>query len=77
MADRVTVSWRGKEYEAVRKDGPEAAPEPGPVWQVTRDGSPVTSFGAQELEGSGDVRSKIVEWLEANQGRPSLDVGRQ
>ncbi len=77
MTGRVTVSWQGKQYEAVRKEGREAEPEPGPVWQVTRDGAPVTSFGAEDAEGAGDVRDKIVEWLEANESRPSLDVGRQ
>jgi hypothetical protein len=77
MNDRVTMSWQGKKYEAVRKDGREAEPEPGPVWQVTRDGAPVTSFAAQDAEDAGDVRDKIVEWLEANESRPSLDVGRQ
>jgi hypothetical protein len=77
MADRVTVSWRGRSYEAVRHDGPEARPEPGPVWQVTHDGALVTSFPAQSGEPAGDVRDKIVEWLEANESRPTLDVGRQ
>ena len=77
MTGRVTVSWQGKQYEAVRKEGREAEPEPGPVWQVTRDGAPVTSFAAEDAEGAGEVRDKIVEWLEANESRPSLDVGRQ
>ena len=44
MGERLTVSWQGSEYEVVRRDGREAMPEPGPVWQVTRDGAPVTSF---------------------------------
>ena len=77
MTNRVTVSWQGKTYEAVRKDGRAAEPEPGPVWQVTRDGAPITSFPAQDSEAAGQVRNKIVEWLEANEARPSLDVGRQ
>jgi hypothetical protein len=77
MTGRVTVSWQGKQYEAVRKEGRESEPEPGPVWQVTRDGAPVTSFAAEDAEGAGEVRDKIVEWLEANESRPSLDVGRQ
>ena len=77
MTDRVTVSWQEKRYEAVRKDAGEAQPEPGPVWEVTRDGAPVTSFTAQDGEGPGEVRDKIVEWLEANESRPTLDVGRQ
>jgi hypothetical protein len=77
MTGRVTVSWQGKQYEAVRKDGREAEPEPGPVWQVSREGAPVTSFPAQNAEGASDVRAKILEWLEANESRPTLDVGRQ
>jgi hypothetical protein len=77
MTDRMTVSWRGRDYEAVRRDGPDARPEPGPVWQVTHQGAVVTSFPAREGEPSREVREKIVEWLEANQSRPSLDVGRQ
>ena len=77
MTGRVTVSWQGRQYEAVRQDGREAEPEPGPVWQVTHGGAPVTSFPAQNTEAPGDVRAKIVEWLEANESRPTLDVGRQ
>jgi hypothetical protein len=77
MADRVTVSWQGKTYKAVRKHGRDAEPEPGPVWQVTRDGAPITSFAAQDGESAGQVRKKILEWLEANESRPSMDVGRQ
>ena len=46
MAERLAVSWQGSEYEVVRRDGAEAMPEPGPVWQVTRDGAPITSFPA-------------------------------
>jgi hypothetical protein len=77
MAERLAVSWRGKEYEVVRRDGREAAPEPGPVWQVTRDGAPVTSFPAQDREGAASVREKVLEWLRANESRPEADVGRQ
>ncbi len=77
MADRVMVSWRGRDYEAVRKDGREARPEPGPVWQVTHEGAPITSFPAGSGDGAGEVRTKVVEWLEANEPRPSADVGRQ
>ena len=58
-------------------DGREALPEPGPVWQVTRDGAPITSFPAQDSEGAGDVREKVLEWLRANESRPEADVGRQ
>jgi hypothetical protein len=77
MADRVAVSWKGQQYEAVRKEGAEAEPSTEPVWQVSRDGAPVTSFAAQPREGPDQVREKIVEWLEANESRPPLDVGRQ
>lgn len=58
MADRVTVSWRGRNYEAVRKDGREAQPEPGPVWQVTHEGAQVTSFPAVSEDGAGEVRTR-------------------
>lgn len=77
MADRLSVSWQGNEYEVVRRDGREALPEPGPVWQVTRDGAPVTSFPAQDREGPEAVREKVLEWLRANESRPEADVGRQ
>ncbi len=77
MADRGAVSWPGSEYEVVRHDGREAMPEPGPVWQVTRDGAPVTSFPAQDRESPGEVREKVLEWLRANESRPEADVGRQ
>ncbi len=72
MAERVTVFWQGKEYDAVRS--PEA---PGPVWQVRRDGAPVTSFPADPAEGAGAVKDKILGWLEGNESRPAADVGRQ
>jgi hypothetical protein len=77
MAERLAVSWQGSEYEVVRRDGPDARPEPGPVWQVTRDGAPITSFPAQDREGSAAVREKVLDWLRANQSRPEADVGRQ
>ena len=76
MADG-TLSWRGEQYEIVRRDGRAAAPEPGPVWQVMRDGAPITSFPADPKDGPGEVREKVVAWLEANAGRPTTDVGRQ
>ena len=72
MAERVTVFWQGKEYDAVRS--PEA---PGPVWQVRRDGAQVTSFPADPAEGAGAVKDKILGWLEGNESRPAADVGRQ
>jgi hypothetical protein len=75
MADRVTVFWQGKEYDAVRsgdRDKPAA-----PTWQVLRDGSPVTSFPANPGEGATAVKEKIIGWLEGNEARPVADVGRQ
>jgi hypothetical protein len=52
-------------------------PEPGPVWQVTHQGAPITSFPAQDREGPGEVREKVLEWLRANESRPEADIGRQ
>ena len=77
MAERLAVSWQGSEYEVVRRDGQDAMPEPGPVWQVTRDGAPVTSFPAQDRESAEAVRGKVLDWLRANESRPQADVGRQ
>jgi hypothetical protein len=77
MADRVKVGWRGKEYQVERKDGRAAAPESGPIWQVTHEGAPVTSFPADPADGPGTVHEKVVAWLEANASRPAMDVGRQ
>ena len=75
MAERVTVFWEGKEYDAVRA-GPRETQD-SPVWQVLRDGSPVTSFPANPGEGASAVKEKIIGWLEGNEGRPALDIGRQ
>jgi hypothetical protein len=77
MVERLAVSWGGREYEVVRRDRREAMPEPGPIWQVTRGGAPVTSFPAQDRDSPGDVREKVLEWLRANESRPEFDVGRQ
>jgi hypothetical protein len=77
MAERLAVSWRGEDYEVVRRDGEEAMPEPGPVWQVTRGGAPITSFPARDRESPDAVREKVLEWLRANESRSELDVGRQ
>jgi len=73
MADRVTVFWQGKEYDAVRSREAQASP----VWQVLRDGALVTSFPADPAEGAGAVKGKILGWLQGNESRPALDVGRQ
>jgi len=77
MAERLAVSWQGSEYEVARREGREAMPEPGPVWQVTRDGAPITSFPAHDRDRPGEVREKVLKWLRANQSRPEADVGRQ
>jgi hypothetical protein len=74
MADRVTVFWQGKEYDAVRSGSDAQA---SPVWQVLRDGSPVTSFPANPGEAAAVVKNKIIGWLEGNEARPVADVGRQ
>ena len=75
MAERVTVFWQGKEYDAVRSEGRDAIQRQ--IWQVRRDGAPVTTFVANPGEGAGVVKGKIIEWLEGNESRPALDVGRQ
>jgi hypothetical protein len=77
MAHRVTVWWQGDEYDAVLREGSEAAPDPGPVWQLLHGGAPLTSFAAEPGEPAGAVRKKILAWLEANRSRPAMDVGRQ
>jgi len=73
MAERVTVFWQGKEYDAVRSHEAPA----GPVWQVLQDGAPVTSFAVEPAESAGAVKEKIFGWLQGNESRPALDVGRQ
>ena len=76
MAESVTVSWQGDTYEAKRVEGREAEPEPGPVWQVSRDGAPITSFPADPEDAPEEIREKVLAWLEANRGRPTTDIGR-
>jgi hypothetical protein len=76
MADRITVSYEGQQYEAVRRERGSSG-EPGEVWQVLRDGALVTSFPAEPSDGSAEVREKVVGWLQANEARPTLDIGRQ
>ncbi len=73
MAERVTVFWQGKEYDAVRSREAQA----GLVWQVLRDGAPVTSFPSDPAEGAGAVKEKILGWLQGNESRPALDAGGQ
>lgn len=77
MADRITLFWQGKEYDAVRGNGRDAGAGSGSLWQVRRDGAPVTSFAAEPGEPAVSVKEKIIGWLEANEARPALDVGRQ
>jgi len=76
MAEGVTVSWQGESYEVERKDGRAAAPGPIPVWEVTREGAPITTFPADPDDGPGEGREKVVAWLEANASRPATDIGR-
>ncbi len=73
MTERVTVFWQGKEYDAV----PSHEAQAGPVWQVLNNGAPVTSFAANPSESAGAVKEKILGWLQANESRPALDIGRQ
>jgi hypothetical protein len=75
MADRVTVFWHGREYDAIRNGTREA--QAAPFWEVLRDGSPITSFPADPTEGAAAVKEKIIGWLEGNEARPVADVGRQ
>jgi hypothetical protein len=75
MTDRVTVFWQGKEYDAVRSVPRDT--QASSVWQVMRDGSPVTSFPANPGDGATAVKEKIIGWLEGNEARPVADVGRQ
>jgi hypothetical protein len=74
MAERVTVFWQGKEYDAVRSGARDG--QPATSWQVLRDGSPVTSFPANPGEAASAVKEKIIGWLEGNEARPVADVGR-
>jgi hypothetical protein len=76
MADRVTVFWQGKEYDAIRTND-RGAVQPGQTWQIMHDGVPVTSFVAEPGESAGAVKDKIIGWLEGNESRPAADVGRQ
>ncbi|HEX6616040.1 MAG TPA: hypothetical protein VF046_07005 [Gemmatimonadales bacterium] len=76
MTDRVTVPWKGKEYEAVRKATNESA-EGVPVWQVRRDGALITSFPANAGDSASEIKEKIVGWLRGNESRPIHDVDRQ
>ncbi|MBA3344834.1 MAG: hypothetical protein H0T44_05955 [Gemmatimonadales bacterium] len=77
MADRLTVTYQGKEFDAVQKSGQEAGSGPGKVWEVTRDGAPITSFPADGADDREAIKEKVLAWLAANEGRPAADVGRQ
>ena len=76
MDDRVAVSWKGKEYEAVRKTGRES-PGGGPIWQVRRDGALITSFPANAVDSPSEIKEKGMGWLRGNESRPVHDVDRQ
>ena len=77
MANRVTVWWQGEEYDAVRQNGVAAEANTGSTWQVLHDGAALTSCAAEPGEAPASVKEKILGWLEANQSRPAMDVGRQ
>jgi hypothetical protein len=76
MAKAVTIAWRGQEYRAERKEPGESG-EPGPVWQLLRDGAPLTSFPAERQDEEAAVREKVRAWLEGTVSRPGSDIGRQ
>ena len=76
MDDRVTVSWKGKEYEVVRKTGRES-PGGGPLWQVRRDGALITSFPANPSDSASQMKEKVMGWLRGNESRLAQDVGRR
>jgi hypothetical protein len=76
MAEAVAVTWQGERYDVERKAGQAAAPDPAPVWQVLRDGALLTTFPANPNDGPGEVREKVIAWLEANASRPATDIGR-
>ncbi|HYC31099.1 MAG TPA: hypothetical protein VEB59_02365 [Gemmatimonadales bacterium] len=77
MAEGLTLDWRGNRYDVAKSEGREAKPDKGSVWQVSRDGAPVTSFPAESGDDVEAVREKVLAWLEANAQRPAADVGRQ
>jgi hypothetical protein len=74
MADRLRVTWQGREYEAARRSG---AGQGTATWEVTSGGAQVTSFPADPADRPEEVREKILGWLEGNAARPSQDLGRQ
>lgn len=76
MSDRMTVSWKGDEYEVVRKTTRKQAPH-GPVWRVRRNGALITSFPANPADTPAEVKEKVVGWLRGYQARPVHDVDRQ
>jgi hypothetical protein len=77
MADRLRVTWRGREYQAVRKNGASQGAGTVEVWEVTSGGAAVTSFPAGEGDRPAEVEDKIVSWLEGNESRPTQDIARQ
>ena len=77
MAERLRLTWRGKEYQAVRKSGAGQGAGTVEVWEVTSGGAPVTSFPAGAGDRPAEVEEKIAGWLEGNESRPTQDIGRQ
>ena len=76
MADRLAVTWQGRQFELRRTPAGEAG-EPGDVWQVLEDGALVTSFPADPEDAPAEVKAKASGWLDGNRARPAADVGRQ
>lgn len=73
MADRYTISHDGQEYVAEREPGPGTAQS----WRITRGGAPVTTFPAAAGDTSDRIRTRLIEWLRGNEGRPAADINRQ
>jgi hypothetical protein len=78
VADRLSLSHRGRQYEAERKPTAKTGLDTGgAVWELRRDGAPLTTFPAAVGDSPEAVREKMIEWLRANEDRPQADVGRQ
>lgn len=77
----ITIRHGGRSYEArvERSDtaSPTAEATGAAVWHVTEGGRTVTTFPASDGDSADAVRTKVTEWLTANEDRPQADVGRQ
>jgi hypothetical protein len=77
----VTVNHCGRSYLARVRDGEDVTKSADPagdrVWDVTHQGTTVTSFPVSSDDTKASIERKIVEWLDANADRPAQDVGRQ